>query len=326
MKNATRYSLLLLLLFCLGIGEQGIAQKKKLLVPFLKGNLWGYSDTAGKLIITPKFTKAGFFEEDNNMYYANGEINGKAVLITEDGKFIEDKFSDDQSMLFGGLAEMGQQMYFEKDQIDSSLDQGGKHGFVYNEKTDIMRKSPAYGTVLHLYNNNTCALIVLKSTNKIGGVDKTGNIVIPFEYDAFTRTYGKNEAYAKLQKNGHLGLLNLLTRKEIIPFIYDDITVVSDDDNLLVRKGAVSNIVDINHKLLYDSDLYNASYHDHLIVAAVKGNYGYLDGNGKVIIPFMYSKAAEFGKEPAINGFAQVTNKDGIQFFISKKGREYYSK
>ncbi|TND10542.1 MAG: Uncharacterized protein FD123_184 [Bacteroidetes bacterium] len=53
------------------------AQKRPNLIPYRKGDLWGYADSTKKIIITPKYDRCFPF------------VNGKALAETKDSKFIQ---------------------------------------------------------------------------------------------------------------------------------------------------------------------------------------------------------------------------------------------
>lgn len=74
-----------IVLFLLLVFLDGYAQKYRpsLLIPYRKGNLWGYSDTAGNIRVKPAFTKTDFFEEDKR---ARVWLNEKQTYIDTLGK------------------------------------------------------------------------------------------------------------------------------------------------------------------------------------------------------------------------------------------------
>jgi hypothetical protein len=300
------------------------AQTKPVLIPFhsFKENLWGYCDANKKMIIKPQFTEAGFFLQENKIYYAKGKLNGKNIIITEDGNYVEDN-SSEEGVSRGRSIGMYLPFYmeFKAEKEDSTL-----KGFHYNKKTSTLLKSPLYGTFYRFFNNDSCAMVELKSTGKIGGIDRKGNIVIQFELDMI-ESVGRKEEFIMGKKYDRWGVISLAPGyKETVPFFYKKMQVVNRErTHLLVGENDVWHLIDINSKLLYPTEFYNASYGDGMISAAYQGYYGYMNTDGKPIIPFIYSKVENFGTAPAISGFAWVTNKDGIKFFIDQKGKEYYS-
>lgn len=91
------------------------------------------------------------------------------------------------------------------------------------------------------------------------------------------------------KKNGKWGYINRYG-KNIIPFIYDDVTYFESQSNLaLVSKGNYPN-----------------------------SKYGFIDKKGNIIIPLKYSNAIFF-----INGFAWV-NENGISYYIDKNGKSFF--
>lgn len=301
----------------------GVAQTTPLLVPFRKGGLWGYSDTTGKMIIQPQFTEAGFFKQEDNLYFAEGKINGKKVIISSDGKFMEDD-TPASNMHMGEMMVFDNGENYEK-QDDPSLDRNGLHGFRFNRKTYTLVSSPVYEIFYHFFNMDNCAFVSLKSTQKIGAVDKSGNILIPFEYEGNVEVIGDKQQYVKLKKNGKYGIISL-GNKQMVPFVWEKIEPVNEQrTHFLVKMNFVFNLIDINNKGVYPTEIYDAVYSNGLILASYNNSFGYLNGDGKIVIPFNYLNAKAFGVAPAVEGFAWVRNKAGDWFFIDKKGREYYA-
>ena len=77
MKKKTLLLTLLIISFC------SLAQKKSL-IPYKNGNLWGYCDTNGVVLINPRFEKADFFIREQ----AKIILKGKIGYLDQDGKYL----------------------------------------------------------------------------------------------------------------------------------------------------------------------------------------------------------------------------------------------
>ncbi|MVT09212.1 WG repeat-containing protein [Chitinophaga tropicalis] len=314
-----RKVLLLACIICLALAATA-QKKKKILVPYLKGDLWGYSDTTGKIIIKPQFQEAGFFKEDNNMYYAQGKINDKDVLITEDGKFIEDEFTDGGISMMS-MFEEGSRIFFTEEKSDPNI-----KGYVYDKQKNSIVLSDKYGTCYSFFNDRKGMFVQEKSSQLIGAIDPAGNVLIPFQYEHSIETYGPRNEYIRTKKGGLFGIIDL-KGQDVLPFKYSSLDPISHDGtHLLGNTGGGYQVIDIHGTMLFPDLVFNAKYANGMICCRRAGYYGYLDTNGNIAIPFKYRVAAEFGESPAEGDFAYVTNKEGVSFFISKSGREFYSK
>lgn len=163
MKNI---SLIFLFLFTLSVYSQDVP-----LIPYKKGNSWGYCDTLGIISIEPKFDKADFFSG----LHARVVSNNKVGYIDENGKFIfEAKYDDVRPHHPVKLYE---------------VKQNGKWGLVRGNKeiTTIH-----YDTIKCLDEN----IFLVKRNGKYGVIsaaDKKVRKLIPFEYDQIRYLHWKKE-------------------------------------------------------------------------------------------------------------------------------------
>lgn len=118
---------------------------------------------------------------------------------------------------------------------------------------------------------------------KYGYIDTTGKLVIPCMYDcADAFSNGK----ARVCKNDKAGYIDR-TGKLVSPFATE-----TDGDDEELGPEVVPN---------GDSITLVSGYVEGLAVAVYKGQYGYVNRSGEVVIPFKYSHA-----EPFRNGIAEV--------------------
>jgi len=154
------------------------AKEKPLLIPYRKGQLWGFANERMKIVIPPQFEKAGFFKRENNLYYAEGILHGKPVIITEDGEYMEDEFSSGQSEWI----DLGMSIEWYQEEVeDASLSVNGKHG--YRLRGGTFSHAPVYEFASSFLQGESLAILKLKATGKFGVTDTTGSIRIPFEND-----------------------------------------------------------------------------------------------------------------------------------------------
>ena len=260
------------------------------LIPYRKGNLWGYCDSSKKIIIKPQFQEVGFFKAKNNIVSAEGKINDKDIMIFQDGSYVENTRGMYVISLMGGSF----QAPFVRYTTDSSFIFGKKHGFEYNSYTQQIRISPAYSFCHGVFSSKSgkefYAVVTRKETGKAGIVDSKGNIVLPFEYK-----------YLRL--------------------------IDSEKQVLIAKKGRKYGLIKFKDKILYPFELDSLDEPAHgLMLAQKAGYYGYINPQGQIVVDFKYIEASSFGTFPATGPFAFVSKNAYYNFFINTKGVEFFEK
>lgn len=294
----------LALLFFAALGGFWLFFGETKLIPFRKGDKFGFSDVKKNIIIEPKYEEAEPFH--NGM--AKVKLNGKYGFIDQTGKVVI-PFKYDQcdlliqpdlrtdlfiSKLIG--SQQFKKFYAENENL-ISVKMGDKFGLI--DKFDKEVIPVKYDGGLHISES----LIAAKLNNKSGYIDKTGKEVIPFIFDdaggfidgiapvmrAGTKEDKSDSKWGFIDKTG----------KEIIPLKYESVGKSSKDF------------------IFFSSD-------ESLILAKINGKFGFIDKTGKEIIPFIYDEAVDF-----TNGLAAVM-KSGVKEdksddkwgFIDKSGKE----
>lgn len=144
---------------------------------------------------------------------------------------------------------------------------------------------------------------IIEINNKYGTIDKYGNEILPCIYDYMEDYLGKD--YYKVKINNEFGVLDKYCN-EIVPCIYEEIA--KSGRKFIVKKNNLWGI--------YDGADTTKCIYDYLSLdecpSKLKGKYGLLDDNGKIILDFVYDE---------IN-FVEATGL-GHWYCIFKKG-EYY--
>ncbi|WP_333863145.1 WG repeat-containing protein [Sphingobacterium sp.] len=190
--------------------------------------------------------------------------------------------------------------------------------------------------------------VVQYKNEKYGAIDLTGKTIIPFQYDYLgyddqlgQLVFGLNEKYGVMDKAGKI---LIAANYEMISFINGGYAVfqMKDKYGILNQAGKIvvpatySYISENNstHFVSIENDKYNLAEiktnkiiapafdfisiteEPALFLASKDGKYGYLDGQGKIAIPFIYSGATAFS-----DGVASVSldNSDDV-ILINTKG------
>jgi len=154
---------------------------------------------------------------------------------------------------------------------------------------------------------------VLVTAEKVGFLDKTGNVVIPCEYDGVHGGFSGGVVF--VEKDGKWGAIDK-ANKTVVPFAYDG-TIGFSDGKTIVQKNGKWGAIDKTGKtvipFVYDGigKFCNGMC---LVWKIVNGfpKYGYVDSNGKLVIPCTYDAASAFDS----NGYATVGNYEGNTFWI----------
>ena len=178
----------------------------------------------------------------------------------------------------------------------------------------------------------------VKSNGKWGYIDKTGKEVIPLKYDGavfFT------EGFATVQLNGKWGFIDK-TGNVVIPLIYD-VAHFFKNGRSQVNLNGKEFYIDKTGKCVKDCPEssttqdnanttqqtttantanskkydYKDDFYEGLAKVKLNGKYGYIDRNGKEIIPLKYDDAAIFD----LRGLARV-KLNGKYGFINRTGNE----
>ena len=155
--------------------------------------------------------------------------------------------------------------------------------------------------------------LVFGLNEKYGVMDKSGKILISANYDMISFING---GYAVFQQKNKYGILNQ-AGKIIVPATYSYISE-NNSTHFISIENDTYNLTEIktNKIVAPDYDLISVTEESNLFLASKDGKYGYLDGQGKVAIPFIYSGATSFS-----DGVASVSLADSDDvILINTKG------
>lgn len=203
------------------------AQNKsnKILIPYRDGNLWGYCDTIGRVIVKP------YYEELIDFKYDSFQYNLARFVSKKNGKTF---VTDQKSELI--LAPTEEYDSVKIDRYETKLIElysKNKKGFCFNEKEKSL---PLYDDI----SSDVEGRIIVKKGNKVGIVNSQNQIIVPIDYVQLYR----DDKYDDINKNifkfkwfflndeGKTGLIDdeikLVNLNEEKRIIYDKIIMDSD--------------------------------------------------------------------------------------------------
>jgi hypothetical protein len=257
-----------------------------ILIPYRKGDKWGFCTPDKKIVIECQFDYVKFFEGN----YAEGTINKEEIFVDRGGEYIKKESKNLESFKFEN----------EYDEVDARFSNGVKKYKNYEISN---------------------AQVAVKKSNKFGFVNLKNETIIPFHYDwdSYPQLIKFNffpifkDGIVFLKKENKWGALD--TNGEIIiPFLYESYGF-HDFIDFTMEEGFIENfinvkfndkwgIIDRNGKMIIPFE-YDMCYHFFENLAVVKSNnkYGVIDKNNRLIVPSIYDKISNFK-----GGLAKIEN------------------
>lgn len=232
------------------------------------------------VIVTEDFTRA-IVQNDKLLF---GLIELPSTKELTPFKYINmSKFSSDRSVVY----------------VD------GKYGAIDLDGKEII--SPIYEVMTSFYNDRAGAI----RNGKAGIIDIQGNVIVDFIYDKLPYEHEMKNGVIPMVKDGLHGVLDMYG-KEIVPFIYDNCNVeieVLDKYYISAEKGEEKTLYDMKGNKLLSCKYKWVKYKNGYVIASEDGcKYGVLDLQGRVLVPFEYSKFFNLDKERGI--FAMESTND----------------
>lgn len=165
--------------------------------------------------------------------------------------------------------------------------------------------------------------VVGDANGKWGVVDFRGNVVLPLESDALSDF--DETGIATAWKDGKRGWINL-TGECVIPFVYEKYTrplrasSIDTHGLVLVQKAGNWGAIDRAGRTVIPFAYSDGCCTDHdsdWLGLKLDGRWGCLDHEGRVVIPFQYDWPVRFDE----NGMA-VTGKNGLSVVVDANGHE----
>lgn len=272
---------------------------------------WGYINKKGSFVIQPNYSDAGIF----SCGYAWVQLNGTSMYIDTDGKIQYTASNDNYLEPFVN----NYAVVYENNSRAGILDKNFNYVVqpIYNHLKDFVATN---GLIAFQYS----------SGEKYGFIDvKTGKVAIQPQYDNVS--YPFHGDYAVVRQNYKCGIINKAGEYTVQP-VYNSIWPLGKDlfvceketltyDRLGIMDGKGNIIVNEIYSNI-QSGYTDYGYIPLGNLIAVRNNndkYGYIDLNGKEIIPFQYDYAYPFVEGYAVvelNNREMIINQTGDVVFL----------
>jgi hypothetical protein len=324
------------------------------LFPVKVDGKWGYIDSLGYMVIQPQYLDAAYFSEGLaavELPSGSGYIDHKNTVVIPCIYDYAMDFHDGWANIFGEggtgfINKVGSSMRTIR--IDGAEDFDNGFAAVSRDgKYGVIDTSGAL--VIDLKYDFTSIYMNYVEADRDGGevlVDMQGNEVIPYGYNSFI-WYG--DYFVEVDGDEGEGIVDIRGKgKEVIPPMYDDVTVyqelgligavldtmsylftlegkqifrpirdwdVENGNEIIVELGGKSGLIDYKGNILvplkYD---FIGMIHEGVAYANVDDKSGMVDARGKVVVPFIYDWVS------AISDGLAVCSKDGKHGYINAKG------
>jgi hypothetical protein len=343
MKTIVYFNVLLLLSF------QATCQE---LIPFRRGDRWGYADPSGKISIETVYDRTWFFTGDRIARVQQDGLFGfldKAGTVKIKPQFIQagdfvmgvaavqSKTKSYCINLDGQTDECNppdEDQYVDPEQSEhfTVFPVNGKYRIVINASGDTLPQ--AFDRVdfesRYFFPQTNYFAIVYQNGLK-GAYNEVGVPIVPVKYK--TMDLLDMESY-KAQDNGKWGVVKF-DGTIVLPFEYDSVNKVTEllfkedrlnkNDHFIVRKGGKFGVVDYANntilKTVYDQITIPVCSCPTEYVVAQNGLMGIYNYKGQIAIPLRYKKIDPFKGAQ----YTMVITTKGKEGYIDKNGFEYFS-
>ncbi len=305
------------------------------LIPYRKGNKWGFSDLRRKLIIAPQYDDAQRFADG----LATVMMNGKYGFINTSGRVVipftydyPASFSEGYAAVsvkdkYGYIDKTGKTVVPFKYDLSEPFHEGlakvtvgEKSGFI--DKTGKELTPLKYDTVGRFHEGFAAVRVGNGASGKCGYIDKASREVIPLKYYACNE-FSEGLAHVRLpDASGHIldGFIDK-SGAVALPFSRDYYVVFDFHEGLLAVND---HYEDKNGRtVLKPGHDYLGEFSEGLAMVKINGKLGFIDKSGRLVIPVQFqdpglktcSLFSEFRE-----GFAAVML-NGNCGFIDKTGK-----
>ncbi len=280
---------------------------------------WGYKDAAGKIVVPPKYEFEAHPFADGVAIVRNSGLKGYGIIDAAGNEVVSPQYNYAFDFV-NGMAKVcvgGTDVYgtggkwgfidtrgkvvipIQYDRIDGNFEGDSYASVTLNKKQTIIDKT---GTTISF---STCdelqgtfyktKLAVAKKGGKYGMVDKTGKVVIPFEYDML---FSESEGFMAAQKNGLWGFIDEKNTWVIQPqfkfggFFENGFAVLMKDYD---KQGAINKAGKVTIPFVYNNMYPQSQLKEPIVVAKQNDKIGLMNPlTGKIIAPLKYEEIADF--------------------------------
>ncbi len=322
------------------------------MIPYRKGDKWGYANADAQIIITPKYDDARWFSEE----MAAVKVGAKWGYINKAGKMvIPAKFTVAKSFRKGFVPtknkDGGDSVIFAGASIVASGYENciNKKGQMYTKCPAIAENSVASNTVAmettvrektYSVPNNNGLFDKIVDDYKIAGSDETYYIaqkggmygvfntkfetIVPFEYNSIKQIKSGGNQYLQVKKSEMNGVIKGDGVAAITPNYSNLVMVkgVEGNDYVIVQKDGKTYVKDINNNDIIPAVYADVTYDDNggFILTDKSNMRGFYFSDKKIIAP----KYADIRIANRGSNYLQIKTSSGKVGYINSTGNEFF--
>jgi hypothetical protein len=301
--NALTLTTTLLIASCSSAGESKAIDQNQLF-PFLQNNRFGYLDRQGKIVVPAQFEDGRPFSEG----LAAVKINGKYGAIDPTGKMVISPIYE-----WPGYFKQGIAVFTDFRDRPVLLNTAGK--IVQNHplptiQTPLPQSDTHHAMHLfawHGYSRHQIPTIsngfarILKN-DRYGYIDANGKVIATPQFQAASPVFC--EGLAWVVSNNKLGYINTRGQLVIPPQFDPEISSPPPEENACQSES----LTHLSH------------FQAGLAVVKKNGKSGYINSQGKIVIPLRYQDARKFSEGVAVVGSYTVGNSG--YYYIDRQGQK----
>lgn len=332
------------------LSESKVTIWRPSLIPYRKGDKWGFCNQDKHIVIEPKYEVAYKFSEGLSLVIADN----KRGYINEFGHLmipcIYDRASDFREGF--ALVKLDSKVGYIEKRGNHITPLKYDHGHLFNNDLARVRVNGKVGVIDKLgqeivstkydeIGDFSEGLAWVKLNDKCGFIDRKGDVIIPLKYDSLLTPEEFSDGLVCIALEKKWGFIDRLGF-EVIPFKYDWATKFSERlaaVGLNTRYGFINKSGDEIIPMIYGESDLHCSHHMFLSKGFNEGlakvlredryyddpdnpddfipesYYGFIDSSGNEVITFIYDGASDFNE-----GLAQVYR---LEFSSSGSKRKY---
>ncbi len=278
------------------------------LIPYRKGNKWGFVDKKKNIIIPCEYDDAQPFNIHN---LAIVQKNNKYYLLNKSGKILT-------NTEYGSIMQQSEDLYVVSEGgLDIERMPTGKQGYMDKQGKMVI---PMNYDLCYSFSDG---LAKVRKDGTIAFIDKTGKIVIPFE-KYFDAGYFKDGVTWARGEGGYYIIDKTGKEISLAHIKIDDYYGIRDFNEgiAIVKKDEKYGAIDAAGKLVLPIEYsYLSDFSEGLAVVQEKPSekFGFIDKTGKIVISPSYTSAETFK-----NRIAYVQKED-TRMFIDKNNKVVFT-
>lgn len=242
-----------------------------------KDDRYGYTDMLGREVVSPRYLKAGSYSEGYAPVYVKDSLGARCFFIDTLGHPAFDAYYDNIQPFTSGWAPVCRNKHW------GLIDHTGRVVLPVKYEQLVI----PFDTLFFAGSAAGMALF-----------DRRMQPLTPFVYFSVG---GISDHRILVQREGHYGFLDP-TGREAVPCIYDE-TGIFTLGRTMARIGDRYGIIDTAGRVVLPLEYEKKTakgrkymYYDSLALVEKEGRLGYIDIDGKLVIPFYFEEAFHFSE------------------------------